>query len=115
ENRIALRPSRGWLDAVLRFSVEAGPLQALLRFADRNSMAFGREVRLPFLDHRLVELSFAMGEEWKIGAGTTKRVLRDAMRGRVPAEILDRRDKLGFEAPDVAWLGGPLRAWFTQR
>jgi len=45
----------------------------------------------------------------------TKRILRDAMRGRVPAEILDRRDKLGFEAPDVAWLGGPLRGWFTQR
>ncbi len=80
-----------------------GHLQELLRYADRNSMAFSREVRLPFLDHRLVELSLSLPSEMLFHDGRSKRVLRDAMRGVVPTEILERRDKVGFMSPWAQW------------
>jgi asparagine synthase (glutamine-hydrolysing) len=86
-------------------------LPALLRYADRNSMAFSREVRLPFLDHRLVEFLFAIPTEQKLRNTTTKFILRNAMQGILPEEIRLRRDKLGFEPPQAAWIKGPLRAW----
>ncbi|HUA00190.1 MAG TPA: asparagine synthase (glutamine-hydrolyzing) [Candidatus Aquilonibacter sp.] len=89
-------------------------LPPLLRYADRNSMAFSREVRLPFLDHRLVEYLFAIPSEQKIDAATTKIVLRNATEGILPEEIRWRTDKLGFSPPEVAWLLGPLRAWVDE-
>jgi asparagine synthase (glutamine-hydrolysing) len=86
-------------------------LPKLLRFADRNSMAFSREVRLPFLDHRVVQYLFAIPENQKIRGAVTKFVLRNAMSGKVPEKILKRTDKKGFEAPQSTWLAGPLRTW----
>jgi asparagine synthase (glutamine-hydrolysing) len=86
-------------------------LPALLRYADRNSMAFSREVRLPFLDHRLVEYCFAIPTSQKINGATTKTVLRNATQGILPEEIRNRRDKLGFAPPESSWLRGPLRPW----
>ncbi len=72
-------------------------------------MAFSIESRVPFLDHRLVDLSFSMPMEDKIYRGETKRVLRAAMRGIVPDQILDRRDKTGFITPGhIKWLRGEL-------
>jgi asparagine synthase (glutamine-hydrolysing) len=82
-----------------------GHLQELLRYADRNSMAFSREARLPFLDHRLVELCLSLPSTMLFHDGRSKRVLRDAMRGTVPAEILERRDKVGFMSPWAQWWG----------
>jgi len=86
-------------------------LPKLLRFSDRNSMAFSREVRLPFLDHRLVEFLFSIPEEQKIKGSYNKIVLRRAMQGIVPDRILRRTDKKGFETPASRWLAGPLRSW----
>jgi asparagine synthase (glutamine-hydrolysing) len=86
-------------------------LPALLRYADRNSMAFSREVRLPFLDHRLVEYLFAIPADQKIDGSTTKIVLRNATRGILPEQIRNRRDKIGFAPPENVWLQGPLRGW----
>ncbi|HTW24575.1 MAG TPA: asparagine synthase (glutamine-hydrolyzing) [Candidatus Baltobacteraceae bacterium] len=86
-------------------------LPVLLRYADRNSMAFSREVRLPFLDHRLVEYLFALPAEQKIDGTTTKVLLRNATRGVLPEEIRSRKDKLGFAPPESVWLRGPLREW----
>ncbi|HEX4076397.1 MAG TPA: asparagine synthase (glutamine-hydrolyzing) [Candidatus Acidoferrales bacterium] len=86
-------------------------LPSLLRYADRNSMAFSREVRLPFLDHRLVEYLFAIPVEQKLDGATTKVVLRNATRGIIPEETRDRKDKLGFAPPEHLWLRGPLREW----
>ena len=89
-------------------------LPQLLRYVDRNSMAFSREVRLPFLDHRLVEFLFAIPVEQKISDSTTKVVLRNSIAGIVPEEIRNRKDKLGFAPPEVAWLSGPLRSWVEE-
>lgn len=86
-------------------------LPALLRYADRNSMAFSREVRLPFLDHRLVEFLFSIPEEQRLRGMTTKVVLREAMRGVLPEEVRERKDKLGYAPPQGAWMRGPLRSW----
>ncbi len=83
-------------------------LPHLLRFADRNSMAFSREVRLPFLDHRLVELVDGMPDSSKLRGGTTKWALREAVRGVIPEEVRTRKDKIGFAVPFVEWMRGPL-------
>ena len=72
-------------------------------------MAHSIEARVPFLDHRLVEFSIALGDSHKIVGGDTKRVLRRAMDGILPPKVRDRRDKLGFTTPEEAWFRGPLR------
>ncbi len=76
-------------------------LPHLLRFEDRNSMAFSVEARVPFTDHNLVEWAFTHANDFKINKGWAKWVLRVAMKGRAPASILWRRDKTGFETPDI--------------
>jgi asparagine synthase (glutamine-hydrolysing) len=79
-------------------------LPALLRYADRSSMAWSREVRLPFLDRRIAELGLSLPASFVYRRGTTKRILRDVARGLVPDPVLDRTDKVGFEPPQQRWL-----------
>ena len=86
-------------------------LPSLLRYADRNSMAFSRESRLPFLDHRLVEFVFTLPADRLVSRGRTKVVLRDAMTGIVPGAVLNRTDKVGFATPERDWMMGPLKPW----
>jgi asparagine synthase (glutamine-hydrolysing) len=87
-------------------------LPHLLRYGDRNSMAHSREVRLPFLDRRVAELALSLPPGFLIRDGFTKAVLRDAVRDLVPADVLARRDKVGFEPPQAQWLGSEQgRAW----
>ncbi len=79
-------------------------LPSLLRYEDRNSMAYSIEARVPLLDYRLVELAFRMPGVVKADGALTKQVLRQAMTGIVPPEILARTDKRGFETPTTIWL-----------
>jgi len=102
------------LQAALYETLTRTMLPTLLRYADRNSMAFSREVRLPFLDHRLVEFLFAIPDDQKLRGTTTKFVLRNAIRGLVPEEIRLRRDKLGFEPPQAIWMKESLKAWIEE-
>lgn len=95
---------RQWLD-YRRFSVPY-----LTHYEDRASMAFAREVRLPFLDYRLVELMLNAPVESKLNAGWTKYSLRQAFADWLPPEIIWRRDKQGFSMPQEEWLRGELRA-----
>lgn len=98
-------PLNTFLHNLLRVTL----LPTLLHTEDINSMAFSIESRVPFLDHRLVDLAFSMPTEHKVYRGETKRVLRAAMRGIVPDAILDRKDKTGFITPGhVSWLRGAL-------
>ncbi len=78
-------------------------LPGLLRFADRDSMAHSREVRLPYLDPRIAEFALSLPPDYLYREGTTKRILRDAVRGRVPASALEPREKIRFETPEEAW------------
>jgi asparagine synthase (glutamine-hydrolysing) len=84
--------------------IESTTLPSLLRFEDKNSMAFSIEARLPFLDYRLVEHALSISPELKIYDGWTKWPLRQAMKDILPADIAWRRRKIGFEAPTELWL-----------
>lgn len=85
-----------------------GFLSALLRYGDRNSMAHSREVRLPFLDHRIAEFVFSLGPGHVMGEARTKRLLRDAMTGVLPDGIVTRWNKQGFLPPQDDWMDGAL-------
>jgi asparagine synthase (glutamine-hydrolysing) len=86
-------------------------LPALLRFEDRNMMAFGIESRVPFVDHVLVEWLATLPASLRLSGGWSKRILREALRGILPERIRTRRSKLGFLTPESAWLSGPLSGW----
>jgi len=79
-------------------------LPRLLRYEDRNSMAFSLESRVPFADDpRLIECAFALPDSAKLGKGWSKYILRQAMAGLLPESVRWRRRKLGFCAPEQAW------------
>jgi asparagine synthase (glutamine-hydrolysing) len=86
-----------------------GPLQELLHYEDRNSMAHSIEARVPFLDHRLVQMVYAAPGEALFAGSKTKAILREAMRGVLPDEVRERGDKLGFSTPESEWVRGALR------
>jgi asparagine synthase (glutamine-hydrolysing) len=89
-------------------------LPMLLRYEDRNSMAFSIESRTPFLTPALVNFVSSLPEEYLIAAdGTSKAVFRRAMRGIVPDAILERQDKVGFATPEQHWLRA-LHPWATK-
>jgi asparagine synthase (glutamine-hydrolysing) len=80
-------------------------LPHLLRYEDRNSMAFSIESRVPFLTPQLAEFILSLPEHYIVAAdGTSKAVFRSAMHGIVPQPILDRKDKIGFVTPERSWL-----------
>ena len=90
---------------VLANSLMHEGLSSLLRHADRNSMAFSIESRVPFLTIPLVDFLLSLPEQYLISdEGITKHICRQAMRGIVPDEILDRKDKIGFTTPEDTWL-----------
>lgn len=88
-------------------------LPALLRYEDRNSMAFSIESRVPFLTTSFAELLLGLPDEWVISdRAITKFAFRKAMRGVVPDAVLDRQDKLGYTTP-TSMLLRDQRPWTT--
>jgi asparagine synthase (glutamine-hydrolysing) len=83
-------------------------LPELLRYEDRNSMAHSLEARVPFLDHRLVDLLFSLPGDELIRSGETKSILRRALADLLPESVRARRDKLGFVTPTGRFLRGAL-------
>jgi asparagine synthase (glutamine-hydrolysing) len=83
-------------------------LVELLMKQDQMSMAASLESRVPFLDHKLVEFAVSLPDGCKLSAWSTKRILRQAMKGRLPASILNR-PKMGFPVPFSAWMRGAWR------
>jgi asparagine synthase (glutamine-hydrolysing) len=82
-------------------------LPALLQVEDRVSMAHGLESRVPFLDHRIVELAATIPADIKFENGNMKYVLRTAMRTKLPERIFNRQDKMGFPVPLHEWMSSP--------
>lgn len=79
-------------------------LPALLRYEDRNSMAFSIESRPVFLDHQFVELVFSFQNEDLHREGYSKFIFRDAVKGKMPETVRTRRDKMGFPTPERKWV-----------
>ncbi len=79
-------------------------LRELLRYEDKNSMAFSMEARTPFIDYRLVEFVFAIPGVYKIHDGWTKYILRASTKGLLPEKVRWRKDKMGFPTPEKLWL-----------
>lgn len=105
----------GTLNAHLYRDFHHSILPTILRNFDRCSMSHGIEVRMPFMDWRLVCFVFSLPEESKIGGGYTKRVLREAMRGVMPESLRTRKGKIGFNSPLPDWLNGPLKGWMLDQ
>jgi asparagine synthase (glutamine-hydrolysing) len=96
------------LNDILHFNTIQMGLEELLRFSDRNAMAHGCEVRLPFLNHQLVSYVFSLPSSLKIHDGFTKYILRKTMQGKLPDDIVWRKDKIGFEPPQHQWMNAAL-------
>ncbi|WP_131108406.1 asparagine synthase (glutamine-hydrolyzing) [Pseudomonas sp. Sample_10] len=95
---------RQWLD-YKKYSVPY-----LTHYEDRMSMAFGREIRLPFLDYRLVEFMLNAPANLKLCKGWTKYLLRTAYEALLPKSITWRKDKQGFTSPQDEWLRAELKS-----
>jgi asparagine synthase (glutamine-hydrolysing) len=95
------------LNNILYYNTFVNGLEELLRYADRNAMAHGVEVRLPFLHHELVQWLFSVPAHFKIHDGYTKWLLRKSMQHALPHNIVWRTDKVGFEPPQQQWMNHP--------
>ena len=98
----------------LRDSLEVRGIISLLRYEDRSSMANSIESRVPFLTPSFASFIASLPDSYLIDRdGNTKCVFKAAMRGIVPDEILDRRDKIGFLTPEKQWFT-ELKPWIDQ-
>ncbi|NLG03769.1 MAG: asparagine synthase (glutamine-hydrolyzing), partial [Clostridia bacterium] len=100
------------LNKILYTSSHETILPTLLRNYDRYSMASGVEIRMPFMDYRIVSMAFALDWRSKLHGGYSKAIIRDAMAPFMPKEIAYRKTKIGFNTPIVEWMQGPLKAYF---
>jgi asparagine synthase (glutamine-hydrolysing) len=103
------------LRRLLAEALQYDSLPMLLRYADRNSMAFGREARMPFLDYDLVDFCIRLPPRLLIRNGWQKWILRQSMANRVNDSIRWRGDKVGYAAPLDHWLRTGLKAWAEER
>ncbi len=87
--------------------------QQLVR-ADKSAMAFSVECRFPFLDYRLVEYAINLPYDYKTKFGLTKYVLREALKDLLPAEVYNRRDKIGFAIPNNSFSSNKVKEYFYE-
>jgi len=114
----ALQDANGWTDLGLNgkgvisrqiADLERFSIPAIVHYEDRMSMAVGREIRLPFLDYRFVESVVPLPVEFKMRAGWTKWIFRQAMEPFLPKEIAWRKDKQHFIVPQNDWFRSELQ------
>jgi asparagine synthase (glutamine-hydrolysing) len=96
------------IDRVTRLELKNYMAHTLLRDTDAMSMAHSLEVRVPLIDHKLVEFVTTIPANLKLHNGQPKYLLINALRDVLPPEVINRR-KQGFEMPVAAWMRGPLR------
>jgi asparagine synthase (glutamine-hydrolysing) len=106
-------PATSALRRVLYYDQTSWLPDNLLERGDRMTMAASIEARVPFLDHKLAEFVSTLPDEWRVKGRTTKRVLREAARTLLPADILTRR-KIGFRVPVGEWLAGEMREYLVE-
>jgi asparagine synthase (glutamine-hydrolysing) len=92
------------LNRSLLKSIQMNTLPGFLHYEDRNSMAFGIETRLPFLDYRIAEYILPIPSSLKLSRFFTKSILRKILEGIVPLKILIKKNKTGYPAPLQIWM-----------
>lgn len=105
------RPGLDYLNSTLFHASFKTILPTLLRNYDRYSMMNGVEIRMPFLDHRIVEFAFSLPWSAKVRNGYGKAIVRDALADLIPKSIVYRKDKIGFNAPVNNWMNRELKTW----
>ena len=90
-------------------------LVTLLHYDDHTSMAYSIESRLPFMDYRVIEFLASVPACYKIHNGWTKYLARLAFDGKLPDDIVWRRDKMGWPIPEKTWFEGELKRWFYDK
>jgi asparagine synthase (glutamine-hydrolysing) len=98
------------LNRLMHVDVKSWLVDMYMEKTDKATMAASLEARLPLLDHRLVELAFAVPGSHKIKGLSTKRILKRAVADLVPESVL-RKPKHGFEVPTDPWFKGDLKSW----
>ena len=111
-SRPASGPSQDNLKLRLLQDLTIYSLPALLRYEDKNSMAFSVESRLPYLDQELVEWILRLPCDAIIRDGWSRSILRRGLSGVIPEKIRKRRWKVGFTTPEMRWIKA-LRATFV--
>ncbi|MCK9555905.1 asparagine synthase (glutamine-hydrolyzing) [bacterium] len=107
-----IRQKSGFRNKMMRADIKTWLPDHALSLVDRMSMANSLEVRVPFLDHRLVELSATINEKHKVSLFRTKHLLRKAFRGMIPDEVISAK-KMGFITPASTWLRTVLKDSLT--
>lgn len=90
-------------------------LRVLIHYSDRVSMAHSIESRMPFMDYRVVEFLASVPAAYKLHGGWTKYLARRAFSGKLPDEIVWRKDKMGWPIPETYWFEGKLKGWMAER
>ena len=103
-------PASDFLSAISYLDLRTYLVDDVLTKVDRASMANSLEVRVPLLDHKVVEFVYSLPLHMKLRSGKGKYLLRKTMSSFFPAGFLDAR-KMGFRIPIIPWLQGPLRGW----
>lgn len=104
ERKTNVSKGKRGLNGFLKQNLSKRSLPSLLRHADRNSMSFSIESRVPFLTIPLAELLLSLDSKYLVSdEGQTKNIFRDALKDIVPEEILFRKDKVGFVTSEMKW------------
>jgi asparagine synthase (glutamine-hydrolysing) len=107
---LAARPGATLLDRMIYQELKLKLSELLLMRVDKLTMATSVEARVPFLDHKLVEFAMALPDRLKYRDGVTKHILKRALRGVIPDQVIDRKKK-GFGAPINEWMLDRLGAF----
>jgi asparagine synthase (glutamine-hydrolysing) len=104
----ALPETNDWLHRILALDFTTYMPGSVLTKVDRAAMAYGLEVRPPMLDNEMIDWAFSLPSKYKVRGRSGKYLLKQAARGHLPDQIIDRPKK-GFGIPLASWLRGPLR------
>jgi asparagine synthase (glutamine-hydrolysing) len=111
---LKVRPDADFLQQISYVELSNRLPELLLMRVDKFSMAHSLEARAPFLDYKLATYALSLPSRLKIAGSRTKHILKEAVAGILPADVIDR-PKQGFRVPLPAWMAGEMLPWAEER